>query len=90
MESKTNPSKEESGSRTILTFGFGGGRCPGRHLALMKIKLMILSLLTCFDPKLLTEHIPKADLSHIGYGVMPPESDVIMSLSPGSTKKFNF
>ena len=69
-----------SASSSILTFGFGKGKCPGRHLALMEIKLMILGLLTCFDPKLTSGEVPEMDLMHIGFGVLAPKDKILITL----------
>ena len=66
---------------SILTFGFGEGKCPGRHWAFMEIKLLILSLLTCFEPNLTTQETPQKDMSYVGFGVLPPNCDVTVNLA---------
>nr|CAB3235928.1 cholesterol 7-alpha-monooxygenase-like [Phallusia mammillata] len=65
-------------SRSIMTFGFGSTRCPGRHIAMIEIKLVTLALLKHFDVKICEpdKPLPDFDLTHLGFGVMPPSQDV--------------
>jgi len=72
--------KRISNASSTLTFGFGEGKCPGRYLAFMEIKLLILTLLTCFDPSLVDDETPQRDISYIGFGVLPPKHDVSITL----------
>uniref|UniRef100_H2Y5Q2 Uncharacterized protein n=1 Tax=Ciona savignyi TaxID=51511 RepID=H2Y5Q2_CIOSA len=70
-------------SRAIMTFGFGATRCPGRHIAMIEIKLAVLALLRHFDVRFANpnEKTPEFDLSHLGFGVMPPATDIDVLVS---------
>uniref|UniRef100_H2XZI0 Cytochrome P450 n=1 Tax=Ciona intestinalis TaxID=7719 RepID=H2XZI0_CIOIN len=90
LKSRTQFSKNGkriSPSTSIMTFGYGAVRCPGRHIALMEIKFLTLVLLRHFDIKLVknysrqSEDYPQFDLTHLGFGVMPPSRDVDVTLS---------
>ncbi|XP_039256438.2 cytochrome P450 7B1-like [Styela clava] len=78
------PGYRVSASRAILTFGYGTNRCPGRHIALIEIKLCVLIFLRHFRLELLNpdEKPPPFDMRHLGFGVMPPLSDVLVKISP--------
>ena len=54
--------------------------CPGRFLAFMEMKLLILSLLTCFKPNLACDEVPQRDVSYIGFGILPPAKDIEITL----------
>ncbi|XP_078485364.1 cytochrome P450 7A1-like [Ciona intestinalis] len=89
LKSRTQFSKDGkriSPSTSIMTFGYGAVRCPGRHIALIEIKFLTLALLRHFDIKLVknysrkSEDYPQFDLTHLGFGVMPPNRDVDVTL----------
>lgn len=65
-----------------MTFGFGSTRCPGRHIAMIEIKLVTLALLKHFDVRLSDpdRKLPGSDLTHLGFGVMPPDHDVSVTI----------
>ncbi|XP_076812168.1 cytochrome P450 7A1-like isoform X2 [Clavelina lepadiformis] len=73
--------KRISPSRAIMTFGYGLTRCPGRHIATIEIKLLILSMLKYFNVVLGSDDIPEQDLTHLGFGIMPPKNEVIVDIS---------
>lgn len=70
-----------------LTFGFGSVRCPGRHIAIGETKLIVIYLLKNYNIEHLSKNTdPGMDLTHIGFGVMPPKNVINVSISPRSTK----
>uniref|UniRef100_H2ZLL6 Uncharacterized protein n=1 Tax=Ciona savignyi TaxID=51511 RepID=H2ZLL6_CIOSA len=85
LKSRTQFSKEGkriSPSTSIMTFGYGAIRCPGRHIAMIEIKVLALTLLKHFNIDLgqiydrSSKDYPQPDLTHLGFGVMPPDRDV--------------
>lgn len=54
---------------------YGGGRslCPGRHFAKREIMLTTAAFLTAYEIDLDPNHIPSVNMSHFGFGTMPPK-----------------
>nr|XP_009860779.2 cholesterol 7-alpha-monooxygenase-like [Ciona intestinalis] len=71
-------------SRAIMTFGYGVTRCPGRHIALIEIKLAVLAMLGHFNVQFVDSNTkpPSFDLTHLGFGVMPPDTDIEVLIAP--------
>ncbi|XXH04103.1 Low molecular weight phosphotyrosine protein phosphatase [Hypoxylon texense] len=54
---------------------YGGGRslCPGRHFAKREIMLTTAAFLTAYEIDLNPDTIPSVNMSHFGFGTMPPK-----------------
>jgi len=61
-----------------MTFGYGRSTCPGRQIAMVEIKVVVLALLKYFDVCFEHKHVqvPDFDITHLGVGIMPPLADV--------------
>lgn len=60
----------------MLPFGGGKSMCPGRYFAINEFKITAATLLAWFDIELLSDELPRFDLSRTGFGTYPPTRDV--------------
>ncbi|XP_005638074.1 cytochrome P450 7B1 isoform X1 [Canis lupus baileyi] len=60
----------------LLPFGIGTSKCPGRFLAVVEIKQLLVVLLTYFDLELIDDKPVVANRSRLLLGVQHPASDV--------------
>lgn len=60
----------------LLPFGGGQSMCPGRSFARNEVKIVVATLLSCFDVELCSAEVPGPVLSRVGLGVPPPVKDV--------------
>ncbi|XP_063113452.1 cytochrome P450 7B1 isoform X2 [Cavia porcellus] len=61
----------------LVPFGFGANKCPGRFLAVMEIKLLLLVLLTYFDLELVENKSIKLNYTRLFFGIQYPNSDIL-------------
>uniref|UniRef100_A0A8C5L6T7 25/26-hydroxycholesterol 7alpha-hydroxylase n=2 Tax=Jaculus jaculus TaxID=51337 RepID=A0A8C5L6T7_JACJA len=61
----------------IMPFGFGTSKCPGRYLAVVEIKLLLVVFLTYFDLELLDKKPVRRGQSRLLFGVQYPDSNVL-------------
>jgi hypothetical protein len=59
----------------VLAFGGGVSKCPGRHFALVELRLLLLALLLRWELRL-TAPLPPLHAQRAGLGVLPPKHDV--------------
>ena len=59
----------------VLAFGGGASMCPGRHFALMELRLIRVALLSRWQLRL-PEQLPPLHAQRAGLGVLPPQRDV--------------
>ena len=77
-------------SRSHIAFGFGDGLCPGKNLAVMEMKIIMIALLTAFDINLnMFREKPELDHTNIGFGILPPKmkSPITISLLRNNNQK---
>ncbi|XP_046498120.1 cytochrome P450 7B1 isoform X1 [Equus quagga] len=60
----------------LLPFGFGASKCPGRFLAIMEIKQLLVVLLTYFDLEIMDQKPIELNRSRLLFGIQHPDSDV--------------
>lgn len=61
----------------LLPFGFGTTKCPGRFLAVIEIKLLLIVLLTYFDLEMIDNQHTELSFSRFLFGIQHPDSDVL-------------
>ncbi|KAG8513897.1 25-hydroxycholesterol 7-alpha-hydroxylase, partial [Galemys pyrenaicus] len=61
----------------LLPFGFGTSKCPGRFLAIVEIKLLLITLLTHFDLEIMDDKPVKLNYGRFLFGIQHPDSDVL-------------
>jgi hypothetical protein len=60
----------------VLAFGGGASMCPGRHFALMELRLVLVAMLSRWELRLCEPGLPPLHAQRAGLGVLPPERDV--------------
>uniref|UniRef100_A0A8D1H0T4 25/26-hydroxycholesterol 7alpha-hydroxylase n=1 Tax=Sus scrofa TaxID=9823 RepID=A0A8D1H0T4_PIG len=60
----------------LMPFGFGISKCPGRFLAVVEIKQLLVILLTYFDLEIIDDKPVKLNFSRSLFGIQHPDSDV--------------
>ncbi|XP_027967928.1 25-hydroxycholesterol 7-alpha-hydroxylase [Eumetopias jubatus] len=61
----------------LLPFGFGASKCPGRFLAIVEVKQLLVVLLTYFDLEIIDAKPMEANYSRLLFGIQHPASDVL-------------
>ncbi|XP_060056849.1 cytochrome P450 7B1 [Erinaceus europaeus] len=61
----------------LLPFGFGTTMCPGRFLAVIEIKVLLIALLTYFDLEIIDKPHIELSFSRFLFGVQHPDCDVL-------------
>lgn len=61
----------------LLPFGFGASKCPGRFLAIVEVKQLLVVLLTYFDLEIIDGKPMEANYSRLLFGIQHPASDVL-------------
>lgn len=60
----------------LMPFGSGTSKCPGRFLAVIEIKQLLVVLLTYFDLEIIDDKPIEASSSRFLFGIQHPASDV--------------
>ncbi|XP_032326104.1 cytochrome P450 7B1 [Camelus ferus] len=60
----------------VIPFGFGISKCPGRFLAFVEIKQLLVILLTYFDLEIISDKPAALNFSRVLLGVPYPDCDV--------------
>ncbi|KAF6323211.1 cytochrome P450 family 7 subfamily B member 1 [Rhinolophus ferrumequinum] len=61
----------------LLPFGLGASKCPGRFLAVIEIKQLLIILLTYFDLEIVDDKPIQLDKGRFLLGIQYPDSDVL-------------
>ncbi|XP_042779770.1 cytochrome P450 7B1 [Panthera leo] len=61
----------------LMPFGTGASKCPGRFLAIIEIKQLLVVLLTYFDLEIIDDKPIEANCSRFLFGIRHPASDVL-------------
>lgn len=62
-----------------------GARCPGKHMALMQVRLSAVMLLSQLrDVHLLPGERTQLDRTHCGHEILPPTRDPLVAFTPRS------
>uniref|UniRef100_A0A8C3WDV1 25/26-hydroxycholesterol 7alpha-hydroxylase n=1 Tax=Catagonus wagneri TaxID=51154 RepID=A0A8C3WDV1_9CETA len=61
----------------LMPFGFGVSKCPGRFLAVVEIKQLLVVLLTYFDLEIIDDKCVELNFSRSLFGIQHPDSDVL-------------
>lgn len=61
---------------SILPFGFGASKCPGRYFAVNEIKLLLVMILTYFDLEIIDKKPLRLKYNRLLFGIQHPDSDV--------------
>eukprot|EP00746_Dinoflagellata_sp_MGD_P023236 gnl/MRDRNA2_/MRDRNA2_15444_c0_seq1.p1 gnl/MRDRNA2_/MRDRNA2_15444_c0~~gnl/MRDRNA2_/MRDRNA2_15444_c0_seq1.p1 ORF type:complete len:508 (-),score=76.64 gnl/MRDRNA2_/MRDRNA2_15444_c0_seq1:269-1792(-) len=65
----------------LSPFGGGVSMCPGRHIALVEMKMVVVELLLAFNFQPL-QNLPPMDQSRAGLGILPPTGSIPFQASP--------
>lgn len=60
-----------------MPFGLGTSKCPGRFLAIVEIKQLLIVLLTYFDFEIIDDKPVNLSYNRLLLGVQHPDSDVL-------------
>jgi len=66
-------------AKDVLAFGGGVSMCPGRHLAMVELRLVLLVMLHRWEVKM-SDPLPPQNEQRAGLGVLPPIGDVTARL----------
>ncbi|KAK2505992.1 hypothetical protein MC885_016672 [Smutsia gigantea] len=61
----------------LMPFGLGASKCPGRFLAIVEIKQLLIALLTYFDLEIIDDKPVNLNYNRLLFGVQHPVSDVL-------------
>lgn len=61
----------------LMPFGLGTSKCPGRFLAIVEIKQLLIVLLTYFDFEIIDDKPVNLNYNRLLLGVQHPDSDVL-------------
>ncbi|XP_012503371.1 PREDICTED: 25-hydroxycholesterol 7-alpha-hydroxylase [Propithecus coquereli] len=61
----------------LMPFGYGASKCPGRFLAVIEIKQLLIVLLTYFDLEIVDNKPIELNYNRIMFGIQHPDSDVL-------------
>ncbi|XP_035295847.1 25-hydroxycholesterol 7-alpha-hydroxylase isoform X2 [Cricetulus griseus] len=61
---------------SVMPFGLGASKCPGRYFAINELKLLIALLLTYFDIEITDNKTIELNYSRLLFGVQHPNSDI--------------
>ena len=59
-----------------------GARCPGKHMALMQVRLSAVMLLSLLDVRMLPGEHTQLDRTHCGHEILPPTRDPQVVFAP--------
>uniref|UniRef100_A0A8D2D5Q6 25/26-hydroxycholesterol 7alpha-hydroxylase n=1 Tax=Sciurus vulgaris TaxID=55149 RepID=A0A8D2D5Q6_SCIVU len=62
---------------SFMPFGLGITKCPGRYVAVVEIKLLLLIFVTYFDLEIIDKKPVGLDYNRLWIGIQHPESDVL-------------
>ena len=60
-----------------MPFGFGVSKCPGRFLAIVEIKQLLVVFLTYFDLEIIDDKPLELNYNRFLFGIQYPDSDVL-------------
>ncbi|XP_026983807.1 cytochrome P450 7B1 isoform X1 [Sagmatias obliquidens] len=60
-----------------MPFGFGVSKCPGRFLAIVEIKQLLVVFLTYFDSEIIDDKPLELNYNRFLFGIQYPDSDVL-------------
>ncbi|KAM5281066.1 cytochrome P450 7B1 [Ctenodactylus gundi] len=69
----------------LVPFGFGASKCPGRFLAVMEIKILLVILFTYFELELIDKKSVRLSTTRLLFGIQHPESDVLFRFKAKSS-----
>ncbi|KAB8150514.1 cytochrome P450, partial [Raoultella ornithinolytica] len=61
---------------TMLPFGLGTSKCPGRYFATAEMKTLLIMLLTYFDLEIIDKKPIGVNYSRLLFGIQHPDSDI--------------
>nr|XP_012618806.2 25-hydroxycholesterol 7-alpha-hydroxylase [Microcebus murinus] len=61
----------------LMPFGYGASKCPGRFLAVIEIKQLLIILLTYFDLEIIDDKPMEPNYKRLLFGIQHPKSDVL-------------
>ncbi|MBZ3891375.1 25-hydroxycholesterol 7-alpha-hydroxylase [Sciurus carolinensis] len=62
---------------SVMPFGLGITKCPGRYVAVVEMKLLLLIFVTYFDLEIIDKKPVGLDYNRLWIGIQHPESDVL-------------